>query len=302
MKPIRSSCRGPWRSPISITRRCINGCCTASSRFSARADGRARPSGRRSSSPTSLCSVCRVGCSDARPILDAVRLQRRDLCSGPAQRLHCSRHDAAIIAAVGGLGDGGNFFAPAGGAGRTTALWLAVGVALGGAGLSKYSAIFAPLGFFGFFLGAPKYRACCGDIRPYLVPLVALAICSPALIWNCQNEWLSLSFQVSRATPQQLSFRHLVLVAVVGHSGNANRPLVAVGFRAAGAGADFARRAIATPTVPSRSRSGWWRRRWRCSCCCRCSASTCCRTGSIRSGCSLFLSPASGLPARARFG
>jgi len=97
-------------------------------------------------------------------------------------------------------------FAPDGGAVRTTALWLAVGIALGGAGLSKYSAIFAPLGFFGFFLGAPKHRRWLGDIRPYLAALVALAIISPALIWNYQKDWLSLSFQASRATPQQLSF------------------------------------------------------------------------------------------------
>jgi hypothetical protein len=97
-------------------------------------------------------------------------------------------------------------FGPVRSAGRTVALWLAVGVALGLAGLSKYSAAFAPLGFLGFLLGSPKHRRWLWDPRPYLAALAALAIFSPAIIWNHQNGWLSFSFQASRAAPHRLSF------------------------------------------------------------------------------------------------
>ena len=97
-------------------------------------------------------------------------------------------------------------FTTNGGAGRTMALWLAVGVALGLAGLSKYAAAFVPVGFLGFLLGSPRHRSWLWDPRAYLAALAALAIFSPAIVWNHQNGWLSFSFQTSRAAPQGFSF------------------------------------------------------------------------------------------------
>jgi hypothetical protein len=97
-------------------------------------------------------------------------------------------------------------FAPASGAGKTTVLWLTVGVALGFAGLSKYSAAFVPVGFLGFLLGSPKHRRWLWDPRPYFGALAALAIFSPAIVWNLQNGWQSFSFQASRAAPHLVSF------------------------------------------------------------------------------------------------
>ena len=97
-------------------------------------------------------------------------------------------------------------FARDDGAGRTMALWLAVGVALGLAGLSKYAAAFVPVGFLGFLLGSPRHRRWLLDPRAYVAALVALAIFSPAIVWNHQNGWLSFAFQTSRAAPQRFSF------------------------------------------------------------------------------------------------
>ncbi len=83
--------------------------------------------------------------------------------------------------------------------GRETPLWLIAGLALGLAGLSKYSAIFAPLGLLGFFLTSPGGRRWLKDPRPYLAAAIAVACITPAIIWNAENGWVSLAFQSGRA-------------------------------------------------------------------------------------------------------
>ena len=82
---------------------------------------------------------------------------------------------------------------------RELALWLAAGLALGLAGLAKYSAAFVPLGLCGFFLGNPKYRLWLKRPEPYLAAALALVVFSPAVIWNVRNGWASFAFQSSRA-------------------------------------------------------------------------------------------------------
>ncbi len=77
-------------------------------------------------------------------------------------------------------------------------LWLAAGVAFGFAGLSKYSAIFAPAGLFGFLAFSPQYRRWFSRPQPYIAAALALAIFSPALIWNYENDWVSFVFQSGR--------------------------------------------------------------------------------------------------------
>jgi hypothetical protein len=82
---------------------------------------------------------------------------------------------------------------------RAGSLWVAAGLALGAAGLSKYSAIFAPLGLLGFFLGSPRHRHWLWDVRPYLGAALGLLVFSPALVWNAENHWVSFAFQSNRA-------------------------------------------------------------------------------------------------------
>jgi 4-amino-4-deoxy-L-arabinose transferase-like glycosyltransferase len=89
-------------------------------------------------------------------------------------------------------------FGPAGRS-RAGPLWLAAGLSLGAAGLSKYSAIFAPIGLLGFFLGSPRHRHWLWDARPYLGAALGLLVFSPALVWNAQNHWISFAFQSNRA-------------------------------------------------------------------------------------------------------
>ncbi len=82
---------------------------------------------------------------------------------------------------------------------RETRLWLAAGLALGLAGLSKYAAIFVPLGLAGFFLTWPPARRWLSDPRPYLAAALGLACLTPALLWNAEHGWVSLAFQSGRA-------------------------------------------------------------------------------------------------------
>ena len=82
---------------------------------------------------------------------------------------------------------------------RTTWLWLVAGLAFGLAGLAKYSAVLAPLGLLGFFLGSARGRRWLTDPRSYLAAAIAIALFTPVLIWNARHGWASLHFQSSRA-------------------------------------------------------------------------------------------------------
>ena len=88
--------------------------------------------------------------------------------------------------------------------GREAWLWALAGVSLGLAGLSKYSAAFAPLGLFGFFLLSPPHRRWLADPRPYVGAALGLACFAPALVWNAEHGWISFSFQAGRVASQLL--------------------------------------------------------------------------------------------------
>ncbi|MBI3793823.1 MAG: glycosyltransferase family 39 protein [Nitrospinae bacterium] len=73
--------------------------------------------------------------------------------------------------------------------------WLSVGVFVGLAMLSKYTAVF-------FFPGAVLYLALSPDKRrwffrpePYVAALVSAVVFSPVIFWNAEHNWISLAFQ-----------------------------------------------------------------------------------------------------------
>ncbi len=86
------------------------------------------------------------------------------------------------------------------------ARWLLVGLAWGGALLSKYHAIFLPLGFVLFGIRDRRARAELRRPGPYLAVLLGLAIFSPVIFWNATHEWSSFRFQGGRAV-DHLSIR-----------------------------------------------------------------------------------------------
>lgn len=77
-------------------------------------------------------------------------------------------------------------------------LWLAVGLSLGLAGLSKYSAALFVVGLLAFLALSPRQRHWFTHPAPYLAALLAAAIVSPVFIWNWRHDWVSFAFQGER--------------------------------------------------------------------------------------------------------
>ena len=80
-------------------------------------------------------------------------------------------------------------------------LWLVAGVALGLAGLSKYSAALSVLGLLAFVALSPRQRRWLADPAPYAAAAVALVIVTPVVVWNARHGWVSFAFQGARGTP-----------------------------------------------------------------------------------------------------
>ena len=93
--------------------------------------------------------------------------------------------------------------------------WFVTGLFTGLAVLSKYTAIFFPLGLFLFLLLSPRHRFWLRNPGPWMAALLALIILSPVWIWNASNHWASFSFQLSRAVPAG-NWRPDYVLAVVG--------------------------------------------------------------------------------------
>jgi len=82
---------------------------------------------------------------------------------------------------------------------RTWLLWLAVGVSMGLATLSKYHVLFLFAGVFMFVVTNKSQRHWLRHPGPYLAVLITVIMASPVLLWNAQNGWVSFVFQGSRA-------------------------------------------------------------------------------------------------------
>ena len=82
--------------------------------------------------------------------------------------------------------------------------WLAAGVWIGVAALSKYQAALFCVGVGLIVLTVKRAR---GDLlrpAPYVAAILTLAILSPVLIWNAQHHWASFVFQGGRGAPDKL--------------------------------------------------------------------------------------------------
>ena len=82
---------------------------------------------------------------------------------------------------------------------RTWLLWLAVGVSMGFATLSKYHVLFLFAGVFMFVVTNKSQRHWLRHPGPYLAVLITIIMASPVLLWNAHNGWVSFVFQGSRA-------------------------------------------------------------------------------------------------------
>jgi len=77
--------------------------------------------------------------------------------------------------------------------------WVWVGLAWGGAMLSKYHAIFLPAGTVLFLILHRPFRHWLTRPGPYLAIGLGLLAFSPVIFWNASNGWVSFLFQGGRA-------------------------------------------------------------------------------------------------------
>lgn len=114
----------------------------------------------------------------------------------PDGPLLCASMAMALVLAKGGvlgtLPAGGPPWSPW----RT---WLLAGAALGLAALAKYQAVLLGASVALYLVSTREGRRALAHPAPWIGALLAVAIASPVVIWNLQNDWASLRFQGARA-------------------------------------------------------------------------------------------------------
>jgi hypothetical protein len=78
------------------------------------------------------------------------------------------------------------------------AWWLAVGIAVGAALLSKYTALFFGPAILIWLVAVPKLRRWLISPWPYLGGVVTLATFAPVILWNRDHHWVSFIKQIGR--------------------------------------------------------------------------------------------------------
>jgi hypothetical protein len=137
--------------------------------------------------------------------------------------------------------------------------WVEVGLAWGGAMLSKYHAAFLPVGTLLYLLLAPSARPWLRQPGPYLACVLGLIVFAPVIAWNAAHGWASFTFQASRAMGP-IRFRPETLAgAILGQAAYLFPwiwiPLLAVlfrrgrGLRVSGAAADWFLLCLSVPPL-----------------------------------------------------
>lgn len=81
----------------------------------------------------------------------------------------------------------------------SAAQWLGLGLALGLAGLAKYTAVTLVFTAAGALLLAGRARDLRGS-APWLAAALAAALIAPVVAWNARHEWISFRYQVEHGT------------------------------------------------------------------------------------------------------
>ncbi len=79
-----------------------------------------------------------------------------------------------------------------------SAFWVLAGLGFGCAMLSKYTAVMLAASLFLFLLVSQNYRFWLLRYPPWLALVIGIAVFSPVIIWNSQNQWASFLFQSTR--------------------------------------------------------------------------------------------------------
>jgi len=94
--------------------------------------------------------------------------------------------------------------------------WLAGGVALGAAMLSKYTAVFLAPSVLLYLLLSKRDRRWLATPWPYAAGILALAVFGPVLYWNAVHDWASFRFQSVDRLEQAHHFNPLGAVRFLG--------------------------------------------------------------------------------------
>src|SRR6195952_3649308 len=89
------------------------------------------------------------------------------------------------------------------------AWWLAVGLSVGAALLSKYTALFFGPAILIWLIAVPKLRRWLLSPWPYLGGIVAFAIFSPVILWNAAHQSVSFIKQLGRARIEAFTWRYI---------------------------------------------------------------------------------------------
>ena len=88
-------------------------------------------------------------------------------------------------------------------------VWLALGVLLGLAGLSKYTAILPAAAVILSLVGAQQLKWLRSP-GPWLALIIALGLVSPVFYWNAHHEWISFVYQLKHGSGGQWQARRLL--------------------------------------------------------------------------------------------
>ena len=86
--------------------------------------------------------------------------------------------------------------------------WMATGILLGLAGLSKYTASFTALALLFVFLSTPRKRWL-SKSGFWIAALIALLLITPVLYWNWTNDWISFKYQLAHGSGGEWLWRRL---------------------------------------------------------------------------------------------
>ena len=92
--------------------------------------------------------------------------------------------------------------------------WLLLGLLLGLAGLSKYTAVFPALAvLLVFALGDRKIPF--NSLWPWTAIAIAMVLVSPVFYWNATNDWMSFKYQLAHGKGDGWQFHKLLAFCVV---------------------------------------------------------------------------------------
>ncbi len=92
--------------------------------------------------------------------------------------------------------------------------WLLLGVLLGLAGLSKYTAVFAALAVALVFALSDR-KIPFDSVWPWTTIAIAMVLVSPVFYWNAVNDWMSFKYQLAHGKGDAWQFHKLLAFCVV---------------------------------------------------------------------------------------